>query len=1049
MKRKQMEQFIKKRKVLFFLMAFFLTLVGTVTSTNAWQSGKQQALNQGKLEVFEQEGYLLKLAKDHEGNETELPIAGTGFYLYQLIDGQELQLGGLYTTDEAGRIPFKLPVGDYVFVEVQPTLPYTYDREASGAEKQRYPFTIHSGVSRGEIVVVAYNQPLTSSLVIHKEVRSEDDSPLADAQQKQLFQFEVTFSDHGTYTYEIAGKEYSLTSGDTLELHHNQQAVFEKLPLGLQYTVVEKSMANYQVAADNTSGTIEEETKYVPFVNTYLPTTGELILMKEVVMGNGEISEEHKEQEFTFTVEFDSEERYAYTSTLGRTGTVASGETVTLVHGEELLITGLPLGMKYALQEETTTDYTSGTDSYKGIVQGIEPVTLAFKNQYKIAESKTGELSIEKQVVRTDSERELEADIDEFEFILTFSDAGVYEYEKEGITYTHHSGDPLTLKEGEAILFIELPAGLGYQLEELPAMGYLPQLEAVSGRILSDELISIVFTNHQEVMEELEELAELVIEKHGVGEGFDQDKEFEFKVWLNDELLEESIFLKAGESSDPIFADVGTTWRVVEVDSYEDGYSQTEILRSTGTVVTGDELIVVSQTNTYVGRVLVHLPGQKTWEVPIGVDLPERITLLLKDGETTVAIQEVTGPDWQYEFQVLKYREDGTEIDYTIEEEAIPHFVPSYEEDSLNVTNSYVAPVLSRGLPVEKVLTGDTPEREAIFEFRLNPGNQVLQITGAGTDSFEPMAFEQAGTYDYTITEKNQGEAGYTYDSTFYIWTVVVEEQAGELVIVSETMIRNGEVYEGATVVFENSFDRAKLIEEELIIAGTKHWEYGSQPEGQRPTKIIVELYANGKLLQQREVTAEDNWRYRFVQPAYDEAGKKITYTIKEAPVEGYEQAAKGYDLYNRYVGETSSSSSSSSSTKESESSTDSTSTKDTDATTSSSEDTSSSSKDASGSSTSSTKDSGTGSTSTEDSDDGTSSTDDSNGSSTSGTDANSSLSDSTGGGRNKGDSGDKKSGRLLNTGEARSPWLILLGIVLIGVVIKLYYWRNRRINRK
>ena len=60
-------------------------------------------------------------------------------------------------------------------------------------------------------------------------------------------------------------------------------------------------------------------------------------------------------------------------------------------------------------------------------------------------------------------------------------------------------------------------------------------------------------------------------------------------------------------------------------------------------------------------------------------------------------------------------------------------------------------------------------------------------------------------------------------------------------------------------------------------------------------------VYADGTLVLQQQVTAENNWHYRFELPKYNDAGEEILYTIDEAEAEHYDKAVDGYDLVNTY----------------------------------------------------------------------------------------------------------------------------------------------------
>ncbi|MEE8831753.1 MAG: Cna B-type domain-containing protein [Leuconostoc gelidum] len=86
-------------------------------------------------------------------------------------------------------------------------------------------------------------------------------------------------------------------------------------------------------------------------------------------------------------------------------------------------------------------------------------------------------------------------------------------------------------------------------------------------------------------------------------------------------------------------------------------------------------------------------------------------------------------------------------------------------------------------------------------------------------------------------------------------------------------------------------------------IAGTKTWDDQNNQDGKRPDAIKVNLLANGKGVQTKTITANDDWQYQFTDlPKYDNNGKKIIYTITEDKVSGYETEIVNYDLINHYT---------------------------------------------------------------------------------------------------------------------------------------------------
>ncbi|WP_242491070.1 Cna B-type domain-containing protein, partial [Bacillus cereus] len=88
-------------------------------------------------------------------------------------------------------------------------------------------------------------------------------------------------------------------------------------------------------------------------------------------------------------------------------------------------------------------------------------------------------------------------------------------------------------------------------------------------------------------------------------------------------------------------------------------------------------------------------------------------------------------------------------------------------------------------------------------------------------------------------------------------------------------------------------------------IAGMKTWKGDNEKD--RPSSIKVELLQNEKVIDTKEVTAADGWKYKFENLAvYDANGVAYKYEVKEQPVDGYESKVNGYDITNTKVGKTS-----------------------------------------------------------------------------------------------------------------------------------------------
>ncbi|MHC5190540.1 Cna B-type domain-containing protein, partial [Enterococcus cecorum] len=89
---------------------------------------------------------------------------------------------------------------------------------------------------------------------------------------------------------------------------------------------------------------------------------------------------------------------------------------------------------------------------------------------------------------------------------------------------------------------------------------------------------------------------------------------------------------------------------------------------------------------------------------------------------------------------------------------------------------------------------------------------------------------------------------------------------------------------------------------EQVNITGTKTWNDNEDQDGKRPKNITVNLLANGKQVQSKEVSETDGWKYEFTNLPKYENGQEITYTVTENQVPEYNTEIKGFDITNSYT---------------------------------------------------------------------------------------------------------------------------------------------------
>ena len=126
-----------------------------------------------------------------------------------------------------------------------------------------------------------------------------------------------------------------------------------------------------------------------------------------------------------------------------------------------------------------------------------------------------------------------------------------------------------------------------------------------------------------------------------------------------------------------------------------------------------------------------------------------------------------------------------------------------YEKNDTTFNNTYTNQATSATFDVTKELTGRKLKAQE-FEFELKEDGKpdVLQTAkndAKGKVQFQAINYDKAGEYHYTITEKNNGLTGVTYDSSKVKVTVKVTDDGKGKLSASVT-------YDGGKKTFKNTF---------------------------------------------------------------------------------------------------------------------------------------------------------------------------------------------------------------------------------------------------
>ncbi len=349
---------------------------------------------------------------------------------------------------------------------------------------------------------------------------------------------------------------------------------------------------------------------------------------------------------------------------------------------------------------------------------------------------------------------------------------------------------------------------------------------------------------------------------------------------------------------------------------------------------------------------LTTISGVKKWKDNNNAmgDRPESITVQVMNGDDVVQEQNVTAEDeWIYTFTgLIKYDAEGEEIAYTINELPVPGYAT--EIDEFNITNIKADQIDVAGTKIWK--DGDSADRPDSITIQLFANGREVDSVEVTAESNWEYAFTELPKYDeqgveitYTVDEEEvegyeksiEGNditnlrVGTTEISGEKTWVEVDEHYRPDSITVN--ILANGEELLSIEVSAETDWkfaftDLAKYdtggkeieytIEEVEVpgylsevdgfditntqetteITGTKTWKDDSAED--RPESITVQVMNADVVVQEQEVTADNDWNFTFTNLAkYDSEGNEVEYTINELPVPGYATEIDGFDITN------------------------------------------------------------------------------------------------------------------------------------------------------
>ncbi|MBP5678850.1 MAG: Cna B-type domain-containing protein [Bacilli bacterium] len=269
----------------------------------------------------------------------------------------------------------------------------------------------------------------------------------------------------------------------------------------------------------------------------------------------------------------------------------------------------------------------------------------------------------------------------------------------------------------------------------------------------------------------------------------------------------------------------------------------------------------------------------------------EREIADLARSHTLTAVANVDKTDknkWTYTFEDVYEFWEGQQVSYTISENTVSNYTPSYDQPNRTVTNIHT--------PGKVNVSGSKTWDDANNQDGKRPTSIFITLTG--TKEGETTAFS---TETIEVTEE---------DGWAWSWTDLPEYDSGKKInyAISEEQVSE---YDEPKVSGYNVTN--KHTPETTKVEGTKKWTDENNQDNLRPGSIKITLHAIITYMDgEREVTEPalndgefkvvteaDGWKWSWDPLPKYYKGHEIAYTITEDAVTYYDAEVTGYDVEN------------------------------------------------------------------------------------------------------------------------------------------------------
>lgn len=245
---------------------------------------------------------------------------------------------------------------------------------------------------------------------------------------------------------------------------------------------------------------------------------------------------------------------------------------------------------------------------------------------------------------------------------------------------------------------------------------------------------------------------------------------------------------------------------------------------------------------------------------------PESVTVrLYKNGtatDKTLTLSDKNG--WQASFTDLFEKENGVNIDYTVQEENVPSgYTASVKKDDSGIfviTNSHTPALTS--VFVTKSWNDDN-NRDG-----MRPDNIFVTLYGNGVEvAKKTISKDMNWTYIFS------GLPAYSHGKRV-VYTAIEDEV---IPYTSETVQNENDIQ------LINSYEPAKMS-----LKIRKEWDDKDDADKIRPDSVTIHLLSNGTDIGTYEITKENDWELEIPDLFMFENGESIEYSVTEDDVDGY-----------------------------------------------------------------------------------------------------------------------------------------------------------------